>query len=386
MRSSWVNGIVLLDRTGKDPCSFVNTTYCIGGTAHAGTQDTLISLMTCRSPGMSNITFMRENYMDCLLDAYERGGSLVGRSLKAMLPDDSLPDETTCTALADLRSLTLHGFASHLIYTLSSSRSDTTSMALPILKHLTLNALHLKNVEWPCMPMLTTLAITCCRFGTWSLPIRAYVPRLRTLVWVRISSAIRGGNDSGIIPFVVALGAELFSLTLDYAIFRRMTNSVHFSRVFPALRELCLGRKDGLEFVTPQPDILEQAFTRRMSALRLSPFFYDVLVSFAPACAQRMLATDVVACSLKLWGEVCVIGDASFWEQVAAWYLYELRAACTAAGVVYTQHIGPFGQSRIFCYSGLSLTIAYSSRLAVACSAMARPGQTRAAVRYGRLG
>jgi hypothetical protein len=362
-----VKGLILFDRTGDEDeqaeDSFFNTTYCTGGAIREQTQDALISLVACREPGTLNVIFITKSNQQ--MDVSERGGSLLRWGPRSMDHFHSLDlaRRAACTALASLRSLTLHGFASHLLYTPSSAWFDTTSMAFRSLEQLALDSLRLGQIHWPNMPLLTTLTVKNCYIRGHALPSPGLAPRLRSLTWVNHQPFGTDFNtEGGFLTTVLWYSQSLSSLTIDFDDCQKLMKRADFGTAFPALRELA-----SHDHRRNQGSIEAQHFPIRYPAslgiLRMQTSWREVFVIFTTEHAQKALAPDVLAQFARTKKELHIMGDDAFWDRVPTWCLDEARVVCRRENVTYTNSVEQLlGELRSFVFVDSNLTGNHSSR------------------------
>jgi hypothetical protein len=363
--SSHVKGLILIDRTSEDDTeSFYGVAYCGTPDVRKETQDALISIMACREPGALNVIFVTKH--SPILDSCGQGVSLLGWSpkskqsmLASSVSNNDAVAQTACTALASLHSLTLHGFASHLLYTPSSDWFDTTSMAFSSLQSLTLDSLCLKELHWPYMPALDTLTIMRCRTSSYSLPSPVAAPKLRTIAVSDGTSCSDTRNPPALVPFLLPHGPTLFSLTLDFAVYEHILKLTDFAGTFSVLRELAVHKApfpfgwQPLEEPKPWTEgILPKRIPPALGILRiagpiLAASSEDVLIAFTPEYGGRILAPDTLERRLRgmgKWKELRVVGTETFWDTVPRLYTHAAEALCKSANVEYQCEIEEHGE------------------------------------------
>jgi hypothetical protein len=328
--SGRVKGLILLDRTGDaDDDSFFNAMYCANEEIRKETTNALIGLMACREPGALNVSFVTKR--NTMIDMSERGGSLLEWRPKSSYSSSSAR-EILCTALASLRSLALHGYTSHLLYTPSSDWFDTTNMAFRSLRELKLERLHLKQVHWPHLPALTTLMMIDCHIHGTLVPTVETAPALHTVAWFDNFLGYRGIN---VVSSLLPHATKLTSIFIDR---ESCQDIIKLADQFLVLRELAMN-----SYYLP----LVHRLTRlppNLGILRLKHTSHDIYVTFTPEHARRTLDPNIVPVLTRRWMELHIIGDSSFWERVPAQILGEARAVCIQEKVTYVRDSDPFSE------------------------------------------
>jgi hypothetical protein len=389
-RAQSVRQLVLVDRTGdEDIESFYSLAYCGDSGTQEQTQDALINLMTCREPGTLSVVFITSR--SPFFDGCAYGASLLKWTPSKISKSVNTVNATACTAITSLRSLTLHGFASHLMYTPSSDWFDMSSMAFSSLEELKLDSMMLRDLHWPCMPSLNVVIVTRCRFTKYSLPSLQCAPQLRSITLESVLSPNNQDSITTMIPFIIAHGSKLISLTIPYGLYEALLTIFNWHRDFPVLRELAIG-KTSLNpqdfWSTTQQDIpawtegvFPKTFPSKLGVFRLTGHqkpFLEVLVVFDPVYAKRALARNVVHDRPQEWGHLRIGGQETFWNQVPSHVQVEAEATCKATRRQYVCAYADFGRSNAYIHDPHRLTVVYHAdfeeiwHLKPLCAALAR--------------
>jgi hypothetical protein len=341
--SSYVQCITILDLSDDiTGGSFFNAVYCGTARVRRQTEDAIRTIMSIREPGLLDVVFVTKQ-PDDVVDTSERDGSLLERKGKISAPLDAMNLWKKRKTLSHIRSLTLHGFASHLLYTPSSRWLNTRRMAFAHLHYLSLQNVFLNQVRWPDTPALTTLSIAQCSIaGQPSIPSPTTAPRLRALTWVKNRGwpyPEVGLNSSA---FLLPHSAKLSSLEVDFGVYDDLNRSHNFHDSFPALRELALRKPSRIYrfsyTVTPwTTGVVPGRLLRGLGMLCItgSRCTLEVLVAFNAEHGGRILSRSPSICSkcTRKRYTLRVTGHEAFWNTVPSWHQHEAKATGRKAHV-----------------------------------------------------
>jgi hypothetical protein len=262
-------------------------------------------------------------------------------------------------ALYKVHTLTLHGYTSRVLLSASTHIFNLPNLSLHCLRQLTINSIIMTTdiLDWPLMPVLTTLTISECSLSGVLppnfVPSPTSVPNLHTLAIVQLSSKLLV-TDPHTITFpllesLIAHGGKLTSLTVPsfvyYGLFTRKVGSAEewsWKSKFPILRELATTKpQTRVGWVWSMSDT-QEPWTKRLlpntatlpatlALLRVVgvwPCPWEVLILFDYSQAERVLAPARILERDSQWTELRIAGDVQFWDQVPTNVLWHVRRAC----------------------------------------------------------
>jgi hypothetical protein len=367
-----IRELVLMDRTGKSDTesSFYILMYSPVQDQQSLARRALTHLMTGRRSGLISVLFVTANFPE--LESAGSGASL-------------LPTAHEQAALHGIHSLTLHGFASHLLYTPSSRHSLT----LPSLQELTLDtisyAIHVD--DWPLMPTLQQLTIRRCSWTHPTLPAPSAAP---SLAHIRITGIDRHVAQTGmgmalLVSYIVGHGTKLVSLVVDQTIFDGLRLSGNpWSKQFPMMQELAIQQTSisrvgywtaisALLWATSLFSGLLPPKLRTLQATGIWPNHFDVTIALQPRSAEVILQA-ILNSSRAIPAELHVAGSRSFWNNVPIGVLSAVRHRAMQRGAIYEANFHHAEQKMLFMEQsddGVSLTrvaLSNSAVGAIVCS------------------
>jgi hypothetical protein len=345
-----IREIVLLDRTGGEetPTSFYTTVYCGKLEAKVATQEALRTILTLKHSGIISVVFITGR--SPMVTSGACGGSLLGRlpRLSSQHPktvDDSViaADRESLLLLDGLRSLTLHGYASHLLYAPSSRAFDNSRVGFTHLESLVLDSLQMAKADWPAMPALVSLVIKNCSQVGHCLPSREQAPVLTYLViipeWPSSSD-----HTSAFVHSLEEHAPYLRSLWIEYAVFQEIFSSSH---LFTRLRELViqLGRCVG-----DQIDPLSLGFKlpRSLSILRavhMRANYQETVMSYMWVLFNQDYVQNALATVWEhrdIGNKVQITGSELFWQCVDPEVIAAAKLTSQEKGITWITRYSKF--------------------------------------------
>lgn len=261
-------------------------------------------------------------------------------------------NEDPSVRLAYVHSLTLHGYAAHLLYTPFSFASKSLHItALPNLTTLNLDSMGFSTLLWPSMPALGSLRISRCNFVTISLPTPSEAPQLHTL---SVHSIDTTSNNTIFMESFVSLiwphAPSLCSLTLFAEAYQILLLNPKWHQEFQFLQYMALFHdayhsRSRVSWTTGAWS--SAGMPPMLRCLRIQGGYnalFDVTAVLDPKEAGNSLSPSSLCGGLGEWADIRLSGPETFWKTVPEHHIFEAKLACEAHGVVWTTKAGTFGE------------------------------------------